>query len=141
MQWCILKRGFWVVAQILAAPPAAANSYQSLLSPATSYTHTHTRAHPSHFTLTHPDFHLRGKNTLEGLEEAEARAKRASPTASSEQCSRACRDQRKARWAIRRELPEQMSTRGADVESKARQFSGKACPLRNSSNQRAEIVR
>ena len=33
------------------------------------------------------------KKTLEGLEEAEGRAKRASPTASSEQCSRACRDQ------------------------------------------------
>ena len=83
----------------------------------------------------------KAKKPLRGLEEAEGRAKRASLTASNEQCSRACRDQRTARWAIRRELPEQMPTRGADVESEARQFSGKAGPLRNSSNQRAEIVR
>ena len=58
----------------------------------------------------------KAKKPLRGLEEAEGRAKRASLTASNEQCSRACRDQRTARWAIRRKLPEQMPTRGADVE-------------------------
>ena len=66
--------------------------------------------------------------------------KRANPAASGEQCSRACRDKRTARRAIRRELSEQMSPRGANVESKACQLARKAGPTTNRPNQRAEIV-
>ena len=73
-------------------------------------------------------------------QKAEGRTRRANPAASSEQCSRACRDKRTARRAIRRELSEQMSPRGANVESKACQLTRKAGPTRNSHNQRAEIV-
>ena len=58
--------------------------------------------------------------------------KRANPAASGEQCSRACRDKRTARRAIRRELSEQMSSRGANVESKACQLTRKAGPTNSS---------
>ena len=73
-------------------------------------------------------------------EKAEGRANRANPAASSEQCSRACRDKRTARRAIRRELSEQMSSRGANVKSKACQLARKAGATSNSRYQRAEIV-
>ena len=73
-------------------------------------------------------------------EKYKGRTKPANPAASSEQCSRACRDKRTARRAIGRELSKQMSPRGANVKSKTCQLARKAGATSNSRYQRAEIV-
>ena len=73
----------------------------------------------------------------EKVQEAEQSGR---PAASGKQCSRAGRVKRTARWAIRRELSEQIWSRRANVESKACQLTRKAGPTNNSRHQRAEIV-
>ena len=78
--------------------------------------------------------------TCKKRKHTDGRTKWSNPATSSEQCSRACRDKRTARRAIRRELSEQMSPRGANVESKACQFARKAGPTSNSHHQRTKIV-
>ena len=56
-------------------------------------------------------------------EKAKGRTPSASPATLKKQSSRARRGKRAARWAIRKELPEQMPASRADVKSKAHKLT------------------
>ena len=72
---------------------------------------------------------------MENRHRVQGRTEQTSSTTSDEQSSRARRNERTARLAIRRELPEQVSARGADVESEACQLTGETGCTRHSSQQ------
>ena len=62
------------------------------------------------------------------------------PAISKKQSSSAPCDKRAARWAIRKELPEQMPASRADVKSKARKLTSWLLVISHSRNQRAKVI-
>ena len=86
---------------------------------------------------------LEGEASGEGIERnrrVQGRIRQMSPITSYEESNRARRDERTAKRAIKRELPEQVSAKGADVESERCQLIRETEQTRHSSQQLTDII-